>query len=282
MDAKTLIDEINLKFSYDKDKGLLTHLKAHARAKKGTVAGTVNKNGHRYIRLSDKPYTLGQIVWLLETGEIPKHSVYLKDGNPSNTHFSNLRLAGAEARKVTLSTNGTKLLPNKERLEQLFEYSEEVGGLVNKINRNKVKKGVRAGCLMKRGYILVTVDSVKYTEHRLVWWMLKGWDCPKLDHIDRCKTNNRVENLRPVTVSQNLANSTDRRSKLGIPGVRILRGRAGHRKPYAAYLSHQGKQDHLGYYATPEEAFEVHKAAHIARYGEYSKYHIATNAGKEV
>ncbi len=282
MDAKTLIDCINEAYIYDSQRGLLIHRNGHARAKAGSVAGSLNKNGHRYIRVKGVAHTLGRIVWLLETRELPESQVWMRDGNPMNTHFSNLRLSGQAPKDAKVGENGTKSLPPRDRLHQIFEYSEGEGGLINRIKRGTAVKGRRAGVIAGHGYRLITVDNVRYTEHRLVWWMLTGEDPSVLDHIDRCRDNNRIENLRPATRSQNSANSPNRVSQLGIPGVRILRGREGNKRPYAAYLSHQGKQDHLGYYATPEEAFEVHKAAHIARYGEYSKYHIATNSGKEV
>ena len=186
--------------------------------------------------------------------------------------FENLRLAGAFVAEVTAGSTGTKGLPSRQRLEQLFEYSSQLQGLVNKTERGAAKKGGRAGGLSVRGYVQIGVDGRRYAEHRLVWWLVKGEDCEVLDHIDRNKANNRVENLRPATKAQNAANNSHAGGTLGIPGVRILRGRAGHKKPYAAYLSHQGRQDHLGYYATAEEAFEAHKAAHLARYGAHSKY----------
>lgn len=278
MDAKILIDEIYKKYEYDREKGLLIHRKTHGRGKEGSPAGTVNASGYRYISLMGKSYTIGPLVWLLETGEMPTHNISFIDGNPNNTSFENLRRAGAFAGQVEVGVRGTKTLPSRERLEQIFQYSDGLGGLINKIDRGAAKAGGRAGCLSVRGYIQVSVDGRPYTEHRLVWWMVKGEDCEILDHVDRDKTNNKVENLRPATKAQNAANNQHNGGKLGIPGVRILKSREKNKRPYAAYLSHQGKQDHLGYYATIEEAFEVHKAAHLARYGAHSKYTDVTLA----
>jgi len=271
--SDTLIAEINKKYHYDRVNGVLLHRMAGPKYKAGDVAGVTNKNGHRYISVYGKPMTQLRVIWLLETGETPSAPLRVKDGNPSNTRFSNLMLSKAYAKTVSVGACRSKTLPSRERLEQLFEYSEAEGGLWNKIRRGKAVVGTRSGVLSKRGYIQVSVDGVKYTEHRLVWWMLTGQDAYALDHIDRNKTNNRADNLRPASQSQNLANTSQRQSKLGIPGVRILRGRDNNKRPYQAYLSYQGRQNHLGYFATSEEAFEVHKKAHIARYGEFSKYH---------
>lgn len=275
-----LISDANKKYFYDKERGVLIHRLSGPKYKAGDVAGTAKKSGHRYIRIKGRPITQMRVIWLLETGELPDVPVRVKDGDPNNTRFSNLMLSKEYAKTVTIGEFRSKTLPSRERLEQLFEYSEAEGGLWNKIRRGKAVVGTRSGVLSKRGYIQVSVDGVKYTEHRLVWWMLTGQDAYALDHIDRNKTNNRADNLRPASQSQNLANTADRSSKLGIPGVRILKGRDSNKRPYQAYLSHQGKQDHLGYFATSDEAFEAHKKAHLARYGEFSKYHNDKVIGK--
>lgn len=278
--SDTLIAEINKKYHYDRVNGVLLHRMAGPKYKAGDVAGVTNKNGHRYISVYGKPMTQLRVIWLLETGETPSAPLRVKDGNPSNTRFSNLMLSKAYAKTVSVGACRSKTLPSRERLEQLFEYSESIGGLVNKIKRVVAAVGSRSGVISGTGYIQVNVDGVKYLEHRLVWWMLTGQDAPMLDHIDRNKINNRIGNLRPASMSQNLANTADRSSKLGIPGVRILKGRDSNKRPYQAYLSHQGKQDHLGYFATSDEAFEAHKKAHLARYGEFSKYHNDKVIGK--
>lgn len=59
------------------------------------------------------------------------------------------------------------------------------------------------------GYLGVTVKGKKYLVHRLVGetFISNADKFPEIDHIDRCITNNRVENLRWCTRSQNLRNT---------------------------------------------------------------------------
>lgn len=59
------------------------------------------------------------------------------------------------------------------------------------------------------GYLGVTVKCKKYLVHRLVGetFISNADKFPEIDHIDRCITNNRVENLRWCTRSQNLRNT---------------------------------------------------------------------------
>jgi len=59
------------------------------------------------------------------------------------------------------------------------------------------------------GYLVKTVCKKKLMIHRLVWEMHYG-KIPKgmvIDHINRNKTDNRIENLRLATKSQNARNN---------------------------------------------------------------------------
>lgn len=59
----------------------------------------------------------------------------------------------------------------------------------------------------KAGYSVVKVQGKTLKYHRVVWFLCKGfWPEGWLDHIDRNKSNNRIENLREVSFSQSNAN----------------------------------------------------------------------------
>lgn len=81
---------------------------------------------------------------------------------------------------------------------------------------NKKNNKVSYGCIMKTGYVKMTLGQRKkgepfkqYTVHRLVAMAFLGpppapnYD---VDHIDRCKTNNHASNLRWVPRGINLEN----------------------------------------------------------------------------
>jgi hypothetical protein len=99
---------------------------------------------------------------------------------------------------------------NKELLHELFDYCD--GNLYWKQSVNtKIKIGKKAGCPKNDGYIQIRVNKKPYQAHRLIYLYHHGVlpDYPlELDHINRNRADNRVENLRVVTKSENQLNRT--------------------------------------------------------------------------
>ena len=94
----------------------------------------------------------------------------------------------------------TTPLPSQEFLLAKFEYEPETGHLIHKTNSYK---GHKAGTVVWNGYVKVRIAGKKLAVHRLVWKMHHGEDPYALDHINNDKTDNRIENLRSVTDSEN-------------------------------------------------------------------------------
>lgn len=109
-----------------------------------------------------------------------------------------------------------KQYPTQDQLLELFEYKD--GNLYwRKSYRGSVKAGDLAGTTKRDGkhYFTVTVSQKKFSVHRIVWIMLNG-DIPnglEIDHINRDKYDNRIENLRLFTKSQNSLNKPSKISK---------------------------------------------------------------------
>jgi hypothetical protein len=145
---------------------------------------------------------------------------------------------------------------NQQDLLDRFEYKD--GSLFYKQSQGCMRQGTEAGSPDKDGYLKTLINRKPYRVHRLVFMMHHGYLPELLDHIDGDPQNNRIENLRPATYSQNNLNrGKHKRNTSGYKGVTWV-ATAGR---YSSRLAIDGKRLFLGYFDTPEEA---HKAYCIA------------------
>mgnify|MGYP000166735034 CR=1 FL=1 len=153
----------------------------------------------------------------------------------------------------------------QEQLQEIFDYRD--GQLIWKKCRNTTVLGKPAGAVGGRGYVNVTLNGKTCTAHRLIYLLKHGYVPDMIDHIDRNKTNNRIENLRPATVSQNVCNrEAPANSTSGIKGVRFHK----RDKKWIAYAKINGKQKHIGSFASVEAATFAASAVRKALHGAYS------------
>ncbi len=87
---------------------------------------------------------------------------------------------------------------------------------------------------------------------------IENVDTMDVDHINRDRRDNRVENLRWVTRGENLRNKNTKRenSTSQLKGVYKKNNLA---KPWVSRIRMNGKDYHLGYFKTEEEAFEKYR-----------------------
>ena len=147
------------------------------------------------------------------------------------------------------------------RLHELFIY--DTGRLL----RRKAVKGspmfTEIGTTKPKGYRVAVVDGKMYRVHHLVWVYHHGYFVSELDHINRKRSDNRIENLRPCNHSQNLGNSKARRGKF--KGVTFCKQTG----KWRAQITIDGVHRCLGRHATQEEAALAYNEAARHRHGEF-------------
>src|SRR4051812_34139236 len=94
----------------------------------------------------------------------------------------------------------------QQRLRELLDYCPETGVFTRRTKKGHERSGDVAGYRDTHGYIKLSVDYKRYYAHRLAWLWITGVWPPQIDHINRDRADNRLENLRVATPAQNAAN----------------------------------------------------------------------------
>jgi len=115
--------------------------------------------------------------------------------------------------------------------------------------------------------VLVSVDDHFYFAHRLIWVMLYGSEPgPTIDHRDGNKHNNRPDNLRAATYTQNTSNrGLSKRNKSGFKGV-IWDSR---KRTWRAEITVDYKCQFIGHFKTAAEAHAAWCVAARKERGEF-------------
>ncbi len=153
-----------------------------------------------------------------------------------------------------MRSRSDNVIPTSTRLKELFIYVD--GRLIRRSNMKL------AGTQLSH-YISVMVDERYYLLHKLIYCYHNDVWPEVIDHIDRDKSNNRIENLRLASKSLNEANTGLRRNNSsGYKGVAYHKA-AG---KWRAYLQCK----HIGLFDTAEEAAKEYNKRALETYGEYA------------
>jgi hypothetical protein len=147
----------------------------------------------------------------------------------------------------------------QERVRYLFTYDEKNGLLLRNLKRGKGLPGKPSLCKDKDGYHVVGIDNKNYRTHRVIWLYVYG-EFPEgyLDHINRIRTDNRIENLREVSYAQNRENvDANHNNRSGLKGVWLHK----QTKKWCASIGHKVKNIHLGSFVSIDDAYESYKKA---------------------
>jgi len=165
-------------------------------------------------------------------------------------------------------------MSEKVELEKFPGYFvDKEGRVFSSWAKGRQLKPAKSG---KKGYLQVSLyhrgfgKSVKI--HRLVGYAFLGLDIdnPKIqiDHKDDDKTNNKLDNLRIATNSENCAAAKTRRK--GVSKFRGVSKSGKIKNPWSAIACKDRKRYHLGNFKTEEEAARAYDKKAKELFGEFA------------
>jgi hypothetical protein len=148
---------------------------------------------------------------------------------------------------------GTRITyPSQEDLLKTFRYED--GQLYWREQRYRRDLSKPAGSKFRNGYLSVSWSRggsrSRLLVHRVVWIMHHGVVPQTIDHINRDRADNRLENLRDVSLSVNHMNRRDTHYRHSLP-----RGVTMQKNKFKAQRRLNGEQVCIGVYDTAEKAF---------------------------
>lgn len=154
-----------------------------------------------------------------------------------------------------------------ERLKEVVEYFPDNGQFIWKISTNKkIIIGSIAGGLDERGYVRIKIDGKKYRAHRLAFFYMTGRWPIEVDHIDLNCSNNKWNNLRECTRSENCCNIPVKSTNLcGHKGI----SKNGNK--FSVEVAVNGIRNYIGLYNTIEDAIKARDKAATWFHGEFKR-----------
>lgn len=171
-----------------------------------------------------------------------------------------------ELKKLVHYEPDTGKLYWKHRDVSMFSGAKYQMRQCNAWNTKNAGKEIRQS---DRRYITLSISRKRYKVHRVIWAFHYGeWPKQTLDHINGNTYDNRIVNLRDVSVKENSRNrSISSNNKSGYMGVSLYE----RTKKWVAHIKVDGKKIHLGYFSTVDDAIAARKAAEI-QYGFHENH----------
>lgn len=120
-----------------------------------------------------------------------------------------------------------------------FRYDPITGQIFRLTQQGNYQAGSEVTAKDVSGYIRVQFNKRKVLGHRLAWELFYGEKPPEyIDHINGDCSDNRLDNLRSATHSENQCNKIMLPNTTGIKGIHVHKQSGG----YIAHITHKGKQ----------------------------------------
>lgn len=156
-------------------------------------------------------------------------------------------------------------LPAPETLQEALIFSAETGKLYWRSNGAEAFTAVG-----NHGYLTGSYrGSARLLAHRVAWAIFTGeWPRDHIDHVNGIKTDNRLDNLRQATRSENMRNMRLRKNNSsGFKGVHWHR----QSKKWRASIWVDGTSQGLGLFDTPEDAHAAYCEAARIHFGDFAR-----------
>jgi hypothetical protein len=276
LDKRPSIERLRQVLAYEPDTGVIRWKITSGRAVAGREAGCLDKSsGYIRVRIDGFPIMAHHVAFALMTGRWPELIIDHIRGKEAGNAWGNLR-------EVTHSQNilnkpifrgpmraperlkQPRRRPTVEEVRAALVYDKETGIL------RWGEGGAEAGRLNEDGYVRIGMHWRQYPAHVLAVVIIKGyWPKNTVDHKNNVRSDNRWDNLREATQSQNVANSRlSSRNTSGFKGVSYVR-QSGR---WAAYIKVKGVARRIGEFDTPEEAHEAYKREAVAVWGKFANF----------
>ena len=161
-----------------------------------------------------------------------------------------------------------------EEVKELFDYKDGELYWKKPLNSTMRKRkyydlGDKAGKQHSAGYVQICLNRRLYLAHRLIFLWHHGYLPRVLDHIDGNRLNNKIENLRAATYSENQFNR--KIGKNNTSGHKGISWSLQYQKWLARIWCH-GKAIYLGKYDNLDDAVKAVKLKREELHKEFARH----------
>lgn len=171
------------------------------------------------------------------------------------------------------------MMLTQQRLQELLNYDPDTGEFRWKSGYDCVTSargprnrwaGQLAGVICVHGYRLISVDNERFRASRLAWFYMTGeWPPVDIDHVNGKRSDDRWQNLRVASESENMRNS--KRYANNTSGTRGVSWNK-RRGKWHARVRVDNKVHHCGYFVKLEDAKAARDRKAAMLHGAFARF----------